>query len=57
LTPPGDADALAAAIDTALTLAPEARERLVAAAADHVRANYSKETMCRATLAVYDEVQ
>jgi glycosyltransferase involved in cell wall biosynthesis len=57
LTPPGDADALAAAIDTALTLAPEARERLVAAAAAHVRANYSKETMCRATLAVYDEVQ
>jgi glycosyltransferase involved in cell wall biosynthesis len=57
LTPPGDADALAAAIDTALTLAPEARERLVAAAADHVRANYSREAMCRATLAVYDEVR
>ena len=56
LTPPGDADALAAAIDTALTLAPEARERLVAAAADHVRANYSKEAMCRATLAVYNEL-
>ena len=57
LTPPGDADALAAAIDTALSLAPDARERLVVAAAAHVRANYSKEAMCRATLAVYDEVR
>jgi len=57
LTPPGDADALAAAIETALALAPEARERLVEAAAAHVRANYSKEAMCRATLAVYGEVR
>jgi glycosyltransferase involved in cell wall biosynthesis len=56
LTPPGDADALAAAIDTALNLTPDARQRLVEAAAARVRANYSKEAMCRATLAVYDEV-
>jgi glycosyltransferase involved in cell wall biosynthesis len=57
LTPPGDADALAAAIDAALNLTPDARQRLVEAAAAHVRANYSKEAMCRATLAVYDEVR
>ncbi len=56
LTPPGDVDALAAAIDAALKLAPDARERLVETAAAHVRANFSKEAMCRATLAVYDEV-
>ncbi|TVS00432.1 MAG: glycosyltransferase [Rhodospirillales bacterium] len=56
LTPPGDADALAAAIDEALSLAVADRHRLGEAAMAHVRTHFTRERMCRETLAVYDEV-
>jgi glycosyltransferase involved in cell wall biosynthesis len=56
LVPPGDADALAAAIERAVTLDKAKRERMSAAAIAHVRANFSKTAMCEATLALYREV-
>jgi len=56
LTPPGDADALATAIETGLALDSPARTRLATAAIDHVRKNFSKTQMCDKTLDVYNEV-
>lgn len=56
LTPPGDADALAAALHEALALDVEARARLAERAIAHARAHFSKEVMCTRTLAVYDEL-
>ncbi|MFI5022119.1 MAG: glycosyltransferase [Alphaproteobacteria bacterium] len=56
LIPPGDAAALAEALATALELDTAAREQLAAAAIVHARANFSKDTMCARTLAVYDEL-
>jgi glycosyltransferase involved in cell wall biosynthesis len=56
LVPPGDAAALAAAIDDALDLDAAARERLAATGIAHARAHFSKASMCRATLAVYAEL-
>jgi len=56
LTPPGDAEALAAALESALSLDARAREHLAAAAIAHARASFSKSDMCARTLAVYDEL-
>ena len=56
LTPPGDARALATALETALALDAEARGALAARAMPRVRADFSKETMCERTLAVYREL-
>ena len=56
LVPPDDAGMLAAAIDAALGLDPDARERLRDRAIAHVRAHFSKARMCEATLAVYREL-
>jgi glycosyltransferase involved in cell wall biosynthesis len=56
LTPPGDADALAEAITTVLSLTPAARGRLAEKATAHIRENFSKEAMCAKTLEVYNEV-
>jgi glycosyltransferase involved in cell wall biosynthesis len=56
LVPPNDAAALAAAIEAALSLSPEARAELARTAIAHVRKNFTKESMCRKTLAVYNEV-
>jgi glycosyltransferase involved in cell wall biosynthesis len=56
LVPPGDADALAGAIDRAVSLDKAKRERMSAAAIEHVRAKFSKTAMCAATLALYREV-
>lgn len=56
LVKPGDGAALAEAINRALALTPADRERLKDRAVAHVRANYTKELMCRRTLAVYDEL-
>ncbi len=56
LTPPGDAQALAAALDWALALDGEARQALAARAMPRVRAGFSMETMCARTLAVYREL-
>lgn len=56
LVPPNDAEALAEAIRRGLALSPDARRSLAARAIAHIAANFSKETMCAKTLAVYDEV-
>jgi glycosyltransferase involved in cell wall biosynthesis len=56
LTPPGDARALAGALSEALALNAAGRAALAARAIVRVRANFSKEVMCAATLAVYREL-
>lgn len=56
LFPPGDADALAAAIERAVSLSAEQRAALAARAAAHVRRHFTVELMCEKTLAVYQEV-
>lgn len=56
LTPPGDSDALAKAIETGLSLDSAARNKLADTAIAHVRKNFSKTQMCDKTLDVYNEV-
>jgi len=56
LVPPGDAAALADAIRQALRASAAERERMAAAGQAHVRANFTLEGMCRATLDVYREL-
>jgi glycosyltransferase involved in cell wall biosynthesis len=56
LVHPGNAQELAAAIEEALALSPEARAEQAQTAMAHVRQNFTKESMCRKTLAVYNEV-
>ena len=56
LVPPGDAKALAGAIRQALGASAAERERMAAAGQAHVRANFTLEGMCRATLDVYREL-
>jgi len=53
---PGDADAFAAALRRALLLTTEEREHVRRQAEMHVRANFSKDRMCAATLALYSEL-
>lgn len=56
LTPPGDIDAMAAAIERGLDLDAESRRRMAERAVDNIRRNFSKESMCAKTLDVYNEV-
>ncbi|CAA7619337.1 Glycosyltransferase [Magnetospirillum sp. SS-4] len=56
LTPPGDPHALAQALDRFLALSADERAGMAEIAIQHVRANFSKETMCARTMAVYEEV-
>jgi glycosyltransferase involved in cell wall biosynthesis len=56
IVPCNDAAAIAAKVDEALTLAPEAYAALGARARRHVAAKFSLREMQRATLAVYDEL-
>ena len=56
LTPPGEAGALAEAIERVLGLTESARRRLAEKAIRHVRENFSKDSMCAKTLEVYDEI-
>lgn len=56
LTPPGDASALAAALIEAIDIEPRARQALAARAMARVRANFSKDGMCAATLEIYGEL-
>ncbi len=56
LVAPGDPRALAEAIAEALALDPAAREALAGRAIERMRANFSREQMCNATLAVYAEL-
>ncbi|MEX2454502.1 MAG: glycosyltransferase family 4 protein [Rhodospirillaceae bacterium] len=56
LVPPGDADALARALRAALTMSNEDRDAVARRAIAHIRKNFTRAEMCRATLAVYDEL-
>ena len=56
VTPPGEPDALAAAIAEALALTPEQRFALGQIAKSHARESFGKERMCAQTLGVYQEL-
>ncbi|MGD1876471.1 MAG: glycosyltransferase family 4 protein [Kiloniellaceae bacterium] len=56
LFPNGDAQALAAGLRKALSLAPDVRARLHDDAIHRVRHDFSKDQMCARTLAVYREI-
>ena len=56
LVPPGDVDALSAALSKVLALDGAARGRLSDAAITNVAENFSKQKMCAKTLEVYNEV-
>ncbi|MEO5335492.1 MAG: glycosyltransferase family 4 protein [Magnetospirillum sp. WYHS-4] len=56
LVPPGNAEALATALNEALALTPADRERISRDAIAHVRASFTTDLMCARTLAVYAEV-
>lgn len=56
LVPPGDVDALAGAIRTALAQTPAQRLAMSEKAILHARANFNMERMCDTTLAVYAEL-
>ncbi|MEK9660569.1 MAG: glycosyltransferase family 4 protein [Alphaproteobacteria bacterium] len=53
---PGNAGSLARALDQALSIEPEQRAAISAAAYAHVRRHYTKRGMCAATLAIYAEL-
>lgn len=53
---PDNAESLAAALDRAMGLPPQARDVLAQRAMANVRANFSKEQMCAKTLEVYGEI-
>ena len=56
LVPPGDTAGLAQAISRALGASQAERESMAAAGQAHVRANFTLEGMCSATLDVYREL-
>ncbi|HEY7611120.1 MAG TPA: glycosyltransferase family 4 protein [Alphaproteobacteria bacterium] len=56
LVAPGDPEALAGAVRTALAVSPEQRRKIAEAAERHARQNFSKEAMCAKTLALYRAV-
>ncbi|HUZ71904.1 MAG TPA: glycosyltransferase family 4 protein [Stellaceae bacterium] len=56
LVPPGDADALAHALEEALALTPEARLALARRATAHARAFFGTARMTASTIAVYEEL-
>ncbi len=56
LVPPGDTEALAAAIDHALRLEPEARAALALRARMHIAAGFTRDAMCSRTIDVYEEL-
>jgi glycosyltransferase involved in cell wall biosynthesis len=56
LVPPSDVEALAAAIDHALRLEPEARAALAYRARMHIAAGFTREAMCARTIDIYEEL-
>ncbi len=56
LTPPGDAAALAAALEELIGLGPEGRRAMGAAGRTYVLSRFTRERMCAATLALYREI-
>jgi len=56
LVPPGDTTALAAAIDHALRLEPEARDALAYRARAHIAQGFTRDAMCSRYIDVYEEL-
>ena len=56
LVKPGDPEALAAALAEALAMTADERLAIGRLAAEHARANHSKDLMCERTLGVYEEL-
>jgi glycosyltransferase involved in cell wall biosynthesis len=56
LVPPGDAAAMAAAIDHALRLESEARDALARRARAHIAQGFTREAMCARTIEIYEEL-
>lgn len=56
LVPPGNAMALAQSISDVLEMDVDLRQKRAQQAISHAKANFSKERMCKETLAVYREV-
>ena len=56
LVPPGESDALAAALEQALALTASEREAMAERAMAHVHENFGKDDMCAKTMAVYNEL-
>jgi glycosyltransferase involved in cell wall biosynthesis len=56
MVPPGDEAALARTLETVTGLDEAARKRLVAESIAYIQNNFSKDTMCTKTMAVYQEV-
>ena len=56
LTPPGDAAALAAALDRALEMPADEAAKMRAAAVESVRENFSTARMCERTLEFYSKI-
>lgn len=56
LVPPGDANALARAMEAAMAQSAAARAQMVSNGRAHVEANFRQEVMCAKTLAIYAEL-
>lgn len=56
LVPPADPRGLAEALDAVLGLSPPQRQWMADTCMDYVRTHFTKDLMCRQTLAVYGEV-
>lgn len=56
LTPPGDATALAAALNQLVAMGPEGRARLGEAGRRHILARFTRTRMCADTLRLYQEL-
>ena len=56
LVPPGDATALAQAMEAAMTQSTVERAQMVSNGRAHVEANFRQEVMCAKTLAIYAEL-
>lgn len=56
LTPPGDARALATALEQMIALGDEGRRGMGAAGRSHILGRYTSERMCSATLVLYREI-
>lgn len=54
--PPGDAGALADAMERLIALGPEARAAMGARGRAHAAAHYSAAAMCKTTLGIYDRL-
>ena len=56
LTPPGDSQAMAQALDAALSMSAPERQRMARTAVTNIRRNFSKQAMTDRTLALYAEL-